>query len=154
MGLLSAAPEGKPIVSLIRKAFSDVGFEIIDNLKQYAVVDTSLYGVPQVRKRVIIIGLNKAHFSNPQRLLKNFYRNILPKYKTPTVKTVQDAIGDLPPCTPIDLQKEENPKARVSHGTPKIDLSWHVPRYHNQRDISIFHTLSDDIESGKNQLVH
>ena len=57
-GILSASPNGVPIKDIIKKEFNNIGFEILDNLKD-AVVDASEYGVPQNRNRVIIVGLNK-----------------------------------------------------------------------------------------------
>ena len=60
------------------------------------------------------------------------------------IKTVKDAIGDLPKIKPI---KSIN---RISH---KVEGSFseHEPRSHNERDIKIFQILAEDIESGRNE---
>lgn len=47
-----------------------------------AVVDVSDYGVPQKRKRVIILGLRKEIYGDQSPILiKKFYEEILPSYK-------------------------------------------------------------------------
>ena len=58
-GLLSATPDGTPIVERIRKGFRDIGYEIVDDLKKYARIDASDYGVPQARTRMVIVGLRR-----------------------------------------------------------------------------------------------
>ena len=79
-GILSAKPDGTPIIEHIRKGFSDIGYEIIENLS-FAKIDASNYSVPQRRERVVIVGLSKTFFANPQTALQKFYTQILPKYK-------------------------------------------------------------------------
>ena len=61
-GMLSAMPDGTPIIDLIKRDINNKGFEIIDDIRKYAVLDASDYDVPQIRKRVILIGLNKKIF--------------------------------------------------------------------------------------------
>lgn len=150
-GMLSAMPDGTPIIDLIRNDVEKIGFEIIDDIKKYALINTSDYGVPQNRKRVILLGINKKKYFDKdiQNILKTFYKNILPKYKSDKVLTVWDAIGDLEKLFPMD-----NPKPRQSHLMPKQTPKdwWHTPRYHNERDIQIFKMLAYDIESNKNEL--
>ena len=58
-GILSAIPTGEKITDLIRKGFNDIGYEIINDLRKNALLDLSQFGVPQKRKRVIIIGIRK-----------------------------------------------------------------------------------------------
>ena len=57
-GILSAKPgDGTvKIIDLIQKAFSDSRYVVLDNLKD-ALIDMTDYGVPQNRKRIIILGL-------------------------------------------------------------------------------------------------
>lgn len=145
-GLLSAAPNGKPIKKLIKKAFNEIGYEIVDDLKEYALINASDFGVPQNRKRLIILGVNKDFYPDSQNKLKDFYQNILPQYKEKEIKTVKDAIDDLPPCQP--LLDEISHKNKKSHTCPICDISWHIPRYNNLRDMDTFKTLALDLESG------
>lgn len=148
-GILSAAPNGTPITTLIKQGFESIGYEIIDDIGTYAMVNACDYGVAQNRTRVIIVGLRKTEFENTQDILKTFYTAILPKYKSNKVITVKEKIGDLPKCLP--LFDEENHRKRISHTTPKCKVSGHVPRYANLRDMDTFRILAEDIETGKRE---
>lgn len=145
-GMLSAMPDGTPIVDLIREGFENIGFEIISDIKNNAVVNANDYGVPQNRKRVILIGLNKKVFKgNIQELLMDFYNNILPTYSEEG-GNVGDAIGDLVGLYPT--YAETSP----SHLPNELcSITWHIPRFHSPRDVKIFQMLCEDIESGKNE---
>lgn len=147
-GILSAAPDGTPITVLIRSAFDKIGYEIIDDLRK-AKINASDYGVPQNRERMIIVGIDKRRHKDAQALLSCFYEEILPSYKTGKIKTVKEAIGDLPACMPnFD---DVNHSKRKSHETPECKISWHKPRYHNLRDMDTFKILAEDIETGKRE---
>lgn len=147
-GLLSANPAGTPVVKLITEGFSRVGFTIANDLS-ITQVNASDFGVPQSRKRLIILGLRNEIFKNIdiQSALLKFYSVILPGYKSDKKITVKDAIGDLPNCEPFF--DEQHHKKRISHRTPVCSISWQRPRYHNLRDMGTFHLLAEDIESGE-----
>lgn len=149
-GMLSAMPDGTPITDLIRRDLSKTGYEIINNIKDFALIDMSQYGIPQTRKRVILIGVRKDAFENPQEVLLDFYENYLYPFKTDKVKTVKDAIGDLQSWHPVKPYKE-NGKNIAYESEEDSDLSWQIPRYQNERDINVFKTLAEDIESGENK---
>ena len=149
-GMLSAMPDGTPITDLIRRDLSETGYEIINNIKDFALIDMSQYGIPQTRKRVILIGVRKDAFGNPQEVLRDFYENYLYPFKTDKVKTVKDAIGDLQSWHPVKPYKE-NGKNIAYESDGDSDLSWQIPRYQNERDINVFKTLAEDIESGENK---
>ena len=146
-GLLSAKPTGKLVVDIITKRFAEKGYVITTDLKQ-AVVNAADFGVPQNRKRVIIIGcsIDRLRDINIEEALADFYTSILPKLKVNRHITVKEAIGDLPSCLPF--YDAEHHKRRKSHSTPDCDLTWHTPRYNNIRDMDTFKTLAVDIESG------
>ena len=145
-GMLSAMPDGTPITDLIKRDISEKGYEIVEDIKKNAIIDTSDYGVPQKRKRVILLGLNKEKFKGKdiQKILIEFYDEILPKYKSEK-KSVFDAIHDLPACYPLEDIQINNGR-RYSHSIPEADITWHIPRFQNKRDIEIFKILSKDIE--------
>ena len=46
---------------------------------------------------------------------------------------------------------KENHSKRVSHTTPECEISWHIPRYANLRDMDTFRILEEDLASGKNE---
>ncbi len=146
-GILSASPSGQLITEIISNEFMKIGYEIVDDLSKYAKINTADFGVPQNRQRVIIVGIRKDEHLDVQNHLKNFYIQILPKYKVDKKKTVREAIGDLPYIAPI---WDQNPhKEKKSHIVPISNVSWHVPRYSNLRDMETFKTLAEDIEKGK-----
>ena len=147
-GILSAAPNGKPITDLIRKGFRDIGYDIIDDLR-VAKVNASDYGVPQNRERMIIVGVDAERYDNTQQILSRFYGEILPEYKVSRKITVREAIGDLPACRPF--YDEEHHKKRKSHDIPETNITWHKPRYHNLRDMDTFKILALDIETGRRE---
>lgn len=147
-GILSAAPDGTPITSLIRKGFEQIGYDIIEDLK-IAKVNASDYSVPQNRERMIIVGIDTKRCKHTQKLLEAFYDELLPRQKGERKITVREAIGDLPACAPF--YDEEHHKKRKSHITPECDITWHKPRYHNLRDMDTFRTLAEDIESGRRE---
>lgn len=153
-GMLSAMPDGTPIVDLITKDVKKIGYEIVSDIRKHALVDMSEYGVPQNRKRVILVGLRRGNKSEVacQKLLGKFYDEFLPSYKSKSKISVKDAIDDLPKIYPLD-EPIISGKNKSAYTVPKLDSNWgHVARYQNQRDIKIFGLLTEDIASGKNEL--
>ncbi|MFB8585966.1 DNA cytosine methyltransferase [Enterococcus thailandicus] len=155
-GMLSAMPDGTPIVDLIKADVERIGYEIIEDIRNHALIDISDYGVPQNRKRVILVGLKKNGntYEECQSFLKRFYDDILPKYRSEKKISVEEAIGDLPPAFPLDEPQYLKGIGKQSYTLPKgVDPTWgHVVRFQNERDINIFGLLTEDIDSGKNEL--
>ena len=149
-GILSAAPHGKKVSEIIPKEFSLKGYEITSKLKG-AIVNAADYNVPQNRKRVILVGIRRKSFEGVdiQKMLDDFYMEILPSHKGKKIRTVKDAIGMLPPLEPY--WDEEHHSRRQSHNEPNCEVTWHVPRYNNLRDMDTFKLLAEDLESGKNE---
>ena len=149
-GILSAAPHGKKVSEIIPKEFSRKGYEITRDLK-VAVVNAADYNVPQYRKRVILVGVRRKSFEgiDIQKMLEEFYFQILPSHKGKKKKTVKDAIGGLPKLEPY--WDAEHHAKRESHSVPTWRLTWHVPRYNNLRDMGTFKLLAEDLESGKKE---
>ncbi len=152
IGMLSAAPDGTPIVDKIRDSFDKAGYAVIDDFKK-ALFDVADFGIPQHRRRVIILGVRKDRFKDdtvPSKLIADFYEKQMPKLKAP-VKTVSDAIGDLPKIYPTkEIIKKDGRK--YSHTPIQSDKYLnHEPRFHSERDISIFKMLEEDIKSGRNE---
>lgn len=153
-GILSARPgDGELVVDKIRNAFNNAGYIILDDLKK-AAIDMSEYGIPQKRKRIIILGLNKEIYGEQscKQLLSDFYNVLLPKRKLQKKATVFEAIGDLPKLYPLKNGEiiRLNGK-KYSHTFSNIPVNNHFPRYHSVRDIKIFNLLSNDIATGNNK---
>ncbi len=149
-GLLSAKPGGVAVTELIKEGFDQIGYEIIDDLKK-AIVNASDYGVPQNRKRVILLGVNKEKFKdcNIQDILNDFYKVMLPSNKVKKPVTVYEAIGDLQKFKPIFEDKAHEKKdVYFPIESSGVIVSDHVPRYQNVRDMKIFQLLAKDLEDG------
>ncbi|MDE7191867.1 MAG: DNA cytosine methyltransferase [Clostridia bacterium] len=146
-GILSATPMGTPIIETIKKSFYDAGYTILGDLGK-AVIDLTEYGVPQKRNRIIILGLsNDVYGENVEILLQKFYNKILPTYKEQVMRTVRDAIGDLPKLYPTK-KSQDNGRKRYSHTVAITNIPNHEPRWHSERDQKIFKLLASDIENG------
>jgi len=153
-GLLSAKPGGVSIVNRITKKFDEIGFEISSNLRKYALLDCSKFGVPQVRKRVIILGINREYIEeNPQIVLYDFYKIILRKYLVEKPMTVKEAIGDLPKMYPLEIPVKVNNRKFSHEYKQSLNILNNLPRTHSKRDINIFKLLAEDIETGKNEFI-
>ena len=92
-GLLSAKnSEGQKIIELLKQAFRDIGYTITTQ-----TMNAADYGIPQRRKRVIIVGMRdevKFVFPKPTH---NINGDGLKKYVS-----VEEALGDLPPAVEND----------------------------------------------------
>mgnify|MGYP003294072372 FL=1 len=154
VGMLSATPDGTPIINKIKEAFDNAGYAVIDNFKD-ALFDVADFGVPQHRKRVIILGVNKSYFDQSERIshkiISEFYT--LLSSKRGVMKTVKDAIGDLPILKPSQEVTHKDGQ-KYSH-TPIVSdgVLNHTPRFHSERDISVFKLLTEDIASGQNKYI-
>ena len=152
-GILSAQPGDRPIIEIIKESFDKAGYYLLPNLKN-AIIDFTEYGVPQNRKRIIILGLSKEYFGVEKcgELMEEFYERILPNYKVKKKATVADAIGDLPKLYPLDEEMKYEGR-RISHSLPKPFVQNHIARWQSQRDIGIFELLTKDIETGRNEYI-
>lgn len=151
IGLLSAAPDGYPIVNRIKDTFLEAGYKVADNFRD-TLFEVADYGVPQHRKRVIIIGVRIEDFGDEvtSQMISDFYKNVMPSLRKPQ-RTVADAIGDLPKIYPLEEPIKEKGK-KYSHAPilSEIVLN-HIPRFHSKRDIEVFRFLADDIKSGRKE---
>lgn len=86
-GLLSAKnAKGEKVIELLKSAFIEIGYSIFTK-----VVNTADYGIPQKRKRVIIVGLrNREFFEFPAATHSEDDSNLI-RYVS-----VEEALGDLP----------------------------------------------------------
>ena len=137
-GILSAQPGDRPIIEIIQESFNNAGYYVLPDLRK-AIIDFTDYGVPQNRKRIIIVGLRKEYFGKETcvEMAEKFYSVYLPKYKVERKKTVKEAIGDLPKLYPLGHDEKFNGK-RISHSLPQPEVSNHVARWQSDRDIDIF----------------
>lgn len=154
VGLLSAAPDGTLITERIYAAFKEAGYHVLANFKD-ALFDVADFGIPQHRKRVIILGISTEHFGDKcDSMLNDFYFKIIPTLRKENKShTVSDALSDLPPLYPMETPILKG-NARQSHMQETDSfIPNHTPRFHSARDISVFRLLAEDIKSGRREYV-
>ena len=84
----------------------------------YQLVDARDYGVPQERKRVIVVGLKKSlgfRFVFPQPTYSEKGNKTLDGQKTQKWLTLKDAIGDLPEPAPAKEKNKANENLAVAN---------------------------------------
>lgn len=154
-GLLSAKPNGKFIFPQIIKEMSK-HYDVCDN-KETILLNSVHYGVPQIRKRVIIVGVRKdLNFK-----AKDIYKNIIKTHYSPEMETkgdtagllkyvtVKEAISDLPKLFPGEGKNEVIFKPlKINSYLSKIRTSNfnkiynHEARKHNNDDRKRYYLLS------------
>ena len=154
-GMLTAKINGEHIVNKIVAALSEnykVKFDPKIN-----VLNSANYGVPQIRKRVIIIGVRKDIDIEPEEMYagitKTHYdpemcedeRNELIKYVT-----VREAIEELPAVRPgegeqeIQFVSKKNNEFLKRIASNENILRDHVARNHNDKDIERYIAMSSN----------
>ena len=154
-GMLTAKINGEYIVNKIVEALSEnykVKFDPKIN-----VLNSANYGVPQIRKRVIIIGVRKDIDIEPEEMYagitKTHYdpemcedeRNELIKYVT-----VREAIEELPAVRPgegeqeIQFVSKKNNEFLKRIASNENILRDHVARNHNDKDIERYIAMSSN----------
>ncbi len=141
-GLLSAKPDGFPIIEDISKTFKELNYEI-PSINKDIIFDLINLGGAQKRKRIVLFGVDKNRIKNPSTLIQKFYKIL--NDQSESNKTVHDAIGDLSKLYPL-----KNSIMKNSHTVDRQD-ALHKSRFHSERDIKIFNLLTRDIALKKYQ---
>ncbi|MCT7568700.1 DNA cytosine methyltransferase [Aliarcobacter butzleri] len=134
-GILSTKINGKQIIDTIFKDMKE-NYKIIED-KNTLLLNAVDFGVPQERKRVIIIGVRKDLNID----VATIYKDLGEIAKNEEIVTVHDAIGDLPKLYPGEGSEiiEHKPKI-INKYLSKIrsnqlgTLHHHVARNHNELD--------------------
>ncbi len=153
-GILTANVDGKQIINLVVKALGEK--YNVDFSPELCVLNSANYGVPQIRKRVIIIGVRKDIKIEPQ----DIYKSIKKTHYDPDMEedereglekyvTVRDAIAELPFLRPgqgkkeIEFEFSRNNDFLKTITAPGLKvLRDHVARNHNQMDIMRYETMA------------
>jgi DNA (cytosine-5)-methyltransferase 1 len=148
MGLLSAKPGSKTdptievnVTDLIFEHFNQIGYEVpTPKALKDCVFNVNDYGVPQNRKRIIIIGISKQYKEQYLKQtgasleLAKIYQSLKQQVSSQKKMTVADAIKSLPIIKPLD-----QPQKGLSHALlEEDDDQFHRPRYHNASDVNLF----------------
>lgn len=167
-GLLSAKPKGVKIFDLIVKEMGET-YKIVNDPK-ILLLNAADYGVPQIRERVIIIGVRKDIDCID---VKDIYSNIRKTHsdndkKLPDYVTVSDAIADLPKLNPgegsecIKLKKARKMNKYLEKiSFPMCPVYNHTARRHNDLDRERYRILSShknwqlkDLQKVRPDLIH
>jgi len=153
-GLLTAKLGNKKIVDIILKKLGQE-YNLIENTKDM-VLNSCNYGVPQVRRRIILIGVRKDLKLDP----KVIYNGIIKTHYNPEANnkknvnkkkfvTVRDAIADLPFLQAGQGEKQTKhivkkwneflENVRTKDNNTIFD---HVARNHNDADKKRYYTMS------------
>lgn len=152
-GLLNAKVEGAPIFPKVIKALGNK-YKVLSD-PQILVHNTADYGVPQLRKRVIIIGVR----NDIDKDVTQLYRDVVKSHWDPEMPEnerkgkkrfvdVKQAIGDLPSVDPghdastpeFDYPCDNDFLKRI--GKPGIHpLLDHIARTHNDLDRERFQVM-------------
>lgn len=142
-GILSTKLNGKKIIDTI---FSDMkqNYNIVED-KNIILINAADFGIPQERKRVIIIGVRKDLNVD----VKNIYQDLKKISENEDTVTVEEAIGDLPKLYPgegKDLQ-EHTPIITNKYLSKirKKDYGFvhhHIARNHNDLDKKRYKLMS------------
>ncbi len=153
-GLLTAKLGKKKIVDIILEKLGQ-DYKLLENPKEM-VLNSCDYGVPQVRKRVILIGVRKDICVEPieiyNGIIKTHYNpdsTEIEKKKKKKFVTVKEAISDLPAIKPGEGAKEVKhcisswneylTRIRSKNDTILLD---HVSRTHNEKDRKRYFEMS------------
>ncbi|MCM1283164.1 MAG: DNA cytosine methyltransferase [Muribaculaceae bacterium] len=153
-GMLTAKINGEHIVDKVLAALGE-NYKVKFDAK-LSVLNSANYGVPQVRKRVIIMGVRKDLAVEPEEM----YKGIIKTHYDPEMSgeerkglkkyvTVWDAIGELPPLRPGQgetetafVSKRDNEFLKTIRKKDDTVLRDHVARKHNQKDMERYEVMS------------
>ncbi len=153
-GMLTAKINGEHIVDKIVEALSE-NYKVKFDSKMN-VLNSANYGVPQIRKRVIIIGVRKDIDIEPEEMYCGIKKTHYDPEMTETEKeglkkyvTVKDAIEELPELRPGQgeteisfIPKRNNEFLKKICSKDQNTLRDHIARKHNDKDIERYTEMS------------
>jgi len=161
-GILSSKRNGVNIFDDISKNVSKLGYKILDDKKKI-LLNAVNFSIPQDRKRIFLIGIDKSINICPSII----YDKLKSTSSTNNNFTVKDAISDLPKLLPGQGEEEINFISQSNNLYIKKlrnknfnKLYNHVCRKHNDNDILRYKYLSKnnwnllDLYKIKPELVH
>ena len=160
-GILSTKIKGKSIIKDIFDGMKK-NYNIIEN-KDMILLNAVDFGVPQDRKRIIIIGTRKDLSINPKSIYDEL-KNITKKLKKTTVR---DAISDLPKLKPSEGMQTVNFNPANKSSYLKLIrqnnynlLHGHIARNHNELDRKRYRLMAknkwdlSDLYKNEPSLIH
>lgn len=143
LGLLSAKnKKGSLYIDVMKRYFRKKGYAI-----DYRLISADWYGVPQKRKRVIIIG---KRIEKGKRATLDFYPEFCSMRLQQNSFTIRDLFADLPPlkagegrhCSTKTVEPRNNMDLLISLGivdkTTPNSVTFHIARNHTNTDLKIY----------------
>lgn len=167
-GILTAKPKGVKIFERIIREMSET-YNVVDDAG-VILLNAADYGVPQIRERVILIGVRKdIDYINVNQIYSDIRKtNSNDDENLPNYFTVKDAIADLPKLLPGEsankvIAESKNAKnaylEKISNDSSLVYN--HEARKHNAQDIERYRILSShknwqlkDLQNVRPDLVH
>lgn len=167
-GILTAKPKGVKIFERIIREMSET-YNVVDDAG-VVLLNAADYGVPQIRERVILIGVRKdIDYINVNQIYSDIRKtNSNDDENLPDYFTVKDAIADLPKLLPGEsankvIAESKNTKnaylEKISNDSSLVYN--HEARKHNAQDIERYRILSShknwqlkDLQNVRPDLVH
>lgn len=167
-GILTAKPKGVKIFERIIREMSET-YNVVDDAG-VILLNAADYGVPQIRERVILIGVRKdIDYINVNQIYSDIRKtNSNDDENLPDYFTVKDAIADLPKLLPgesankVSAESKNNKNAYLEKISNDSSLVYnHEARKHNAQDIERYRILSShknwqlkDLQNVRPDLVH
>lgn len=163
-GLLTAKPKGVKIFDLMVKKMQKT-YHIVSK-PDVILLNAADYGVPQIRERVIIIGIRKDIPMKTEEVYKRIQKTHFSDGTSSAYVTVREAIGDLPKLQAgegqevIDYCIMESNEFLDKIKNKEGKLYNHVARMHNDKDRERYRILSannwqlKDLQETRPDLIH
>lgn len=163
-GILTAKPKGVKIFDIIVREMSKT-YNIVSDPK-VILLNAADYGVPQVRERVIIIGVRKDIDIDPLDVYRNIEKTHSQDGRKKPYVTVRDAISDLPKLQPGEGNEKRYFEYEISNEfldrikSSDSVLHNHVARNHNEQDRERYKILAEhnwqlkDLQEVRPDLIH
>ena len=167
-GILTAKPKGVKIFERIIREMSET-YNVVDDAG-VVLLNAADYGVPQIRERVILIGVRKdIDYINVNQIYSDIRKtNSNDDENLPDYFTVKDAIADLPKLLPgesankVIAESKNTKNAYLEKISNYSSLVYnHEARKHNAQDIERYRILSShknwqlkDLQNVRPDLVH
>ncbi|MBR6200691.1 MAG: DNA cytosine methyltransferase [Spirochaetales bacterium] len=149
-GLLTAKPTGNKIFDIIISEMRKT-YKVCDNPK-IILLNAADYGVPQIRQRVILIGVRNDLAIEPEEIYLNIVKthSSNPDDGIPSYVTVRDAISDLPSLQagegadvcPLTNNQNSNEYISMIRDKTFESIYNHRARFHNEKDKERYRILS------------
>lgn len=141
-GLLSAKnSDGEKIIELLHKAFQTIGYSITQQ-----VMNAADYGIPQRRKRVIIVGLQEGVFEFP-KATHSENGETGQRYVS-----VRDALDDLPDAIPDENGTVEYVKSAQTKYQKKMRSSGAVTEHYMPQMSELDRYIVEHVKPGGNYM--